>query len=970
MSASAPGGVSGGVAGQDVLRVGQAIGQVVIGPPGSGKTTYVWGLYQFFTALHRPILLVNLDPASPSPPYPHTLSISSLITLHDAMDAHQLGPNGAMLYCLEYLEANVELSTNHGSLKRIIEALQKRMGFRLAAVHLMDSTHILDASKYVSVLLLALRTMLQLELPHINVLSKIDLLGQTGDLPFNLDYYTEVQDLSYLLPLLERDQRTKRFSELNRVICEIVEEFGLVGFETLAVEDKDSMLRLVQVIDQALGYVPPSLSSLSSTSSAPHQHSHAPSDPHTTHHHSVPHPSFSQSQPLSSALHTSTIQEKWVDHPKELYWSSFRERDLLALVVTVPLGREPVLRAVYVSGNTESLSKLHSDTLEDAPPAAIRGFAFFASSAHLDCSSYPTRLASRFPSSPDLPSPILPLPQHPMTTTSLIPWALRHPLLALPLPWWIRPTRLGPKRSLVLGLTLGFSLSLSLTGLALYALDAWKRSLRRKAEKRAIEIRGDEVVDGIEELIGNTPLVRIRSLSDALGVDILLTMEANNFGSQGKCEYMNPFGSVKDRVSLQIIKQAEEEGLIHPDTGSCIFEGTSGSTGISIAGIARARGYKAHIVLPDDVAKEKIQMLEVFGAEVEPVRPVSIVDRRHYVNLARQRAIEFGKQTVVSTTSGDTPSQTPRSVTPAPSSSSCRNAPDMLVTSRTPPHPSTPSTDAATLQPFTPYRDPPRGVFADQFENTSNMLAHEQGTAVEIWKQTAGRVDGFVSGAGTGGTIAGVGKVLKEKTGGACEIVLADPQGSGLYHKIHDGVMYAETESEGKRRRHQVDTIVEGIGLNRITKNLARALPIIDDAFRVTDAEAVAMSRHLALHDGLFLGSSSAVNLVACVRLARKWGRRGRGKRIVTILCDSGARHTSRFWNDDYLAAAGIPLPTSIDFLFTEPDSDSLADEAGEAGPDPTHDSELASDDPRELPPPPVELLVPREGVERVFGQS
>ncbi|BGP08977.1 hypothetical protein JCM10049v2_004830 [Rhodotorula toruloides] len=353
------------------------VGQVVIGPPGSGKTTYVWGLYQFFTALRRPILLVNLDPASPSPPYPHTLSISSLITLHDAMDAHGLGPNGAMLYCLEYLEANVEwlegeleramrgleeegdtfqgeddevdevsggkrerrkwkrdevyvvfdtpgqveLSTNHGSLKRIIEALQKRMSFRLAAVHLMDSTHILDASKYVSVLLLALRTMLQLELPHINVLSKIDLLGQTGDLPFNLDYYTEVQDLSYLLPLLERDQRTKRFSELNRVICEIVEEFGLVGFETLAVEDKDSMLRLVQVIDQALGYVPPSLSFLPSTSSSPHSHPHSSSDQHATHHHSAPHPSFSQSQPLSSGLHTSTIQEKWVDHPKE--WEEF-----------------------------------------------------------------------------------------------------------------------------------------------------------------------------------------------------------------------------------------------------------------------------------------------------------------------------------------------------------------------------------------------------------------------------------------------------------------------------------------------------------------------------------------------------------------------------------------------------------------------------------------------------------------------
>ncbi|KAL7337641.1 tryptophan synthase beta subunit-like PLP-dependent enzyme [Rhodotorula toruloides] len=946
------------------------VGQVVIGPPGSGKTTYVWGLYQFFTALRRPILLVNLDPASPSPPYPHTLSISSLITLHDAMDAHGLGPNGAMLYCLEYLEANVELSTNHGSLKRIIEALQKRMGFRLAAVHLMDSTHILDASKYVSVLLLALRTMLQLELPHINVLSKIDLLGQTGDLPFNLDYYTEVQDLSYLLPLLERDQRTKRFSELNRVICEIVEEFGLVGFETLAVEDKDSMLRLVQVIDQALGYVPPSLSFLPSTSSSPHTHLHSrPSDQHATHHHSAPHPSFSQSQPLSSGLHTSTIQEKWVDHPKDtctlavpLYWYSFRETALFALIVILPLGCRCIPATV---------ARPRPGTLEVAPPAVIRGFAFFASLARLNSSSCPVCRASCFPSSPDIPSPILPLPQHPMTTTSLIPWALRHPLLALPLPWWIRPSRLGPKRSLVLGLTLGFSLSLSLTGLALYALDAWKRSLRRKAEKRAIEIRGDEVVDGVEALIGNTPLVRIRSLSDALGVDILLMMKPIPPGPQGKCEYMNPFGSVKDRVSLQIIKQAEEEGLIHPDTGSCIFEGTSGSTGISIAGIARARGYKAHIVLADDVAKEKIQMLEVFGAEVEPVRPVSIVDRRHYVNLARQRALEFGKQTVVSTTSGDTPSQTPRSVTPAPSSSSSRNAPDMLVTSRTPPRSSTPSTDASTLQPFTPYRDPPRGVFADQFENTSNMLAHEQGTAVEIWKQTAGRVDGFVSGAGTGGTIAGVGKVLKEKTGGACEIVLADPQGSGLYHKVRALLEFIEKtrltrRSADSRRRD----IVEGIGLNRITKNLARALPIIDDAFRVTDAEAVAMSRHLALHDGLFLGSSSAVNLVACVRLARKWGRRGRGKRIVTILCDSGARHTSRFWNNDYLVAAGIPLSTSIDFLFSEPDSDSLTDEDSEAGPDPSHDSELASDDPRELPPPPVELLVPREGEERVFGHS
>ncbi|GAA5853315.1 hypothetical protein JCM9279_003356 [Rhodotorula babjevae] len=353
-------------------------GQVVIGPPGSGKTTYVWGLHQFFTALERPILLVNLDPAAPSPPYPHSVSIADLISLDDAMSAHGLGPNGAMLYCLEYLEANldwldaeldraltaleaagpraaagedgdddeldpvsggrreprrwrrdemyvvfdtpgqVELSTNHDSLKHILEHLRKRAGFRLAAVHLMDASHILDAPKYVAVLLLALRTMLQLELPHVNVLSKVDLLGQAGDLPFNLDYYTEVQDLSYLLPFLERDQRTQRFGELNRVICDLVEEFGLVGFETLAVEDKDSMLRLVQVIDQALGYVPPSLSSAASSSSHAHAHPHShdpsPPTPHAAHHARAPHPSFSQSQPLSSALHAGTVQEKWVDH--------------------------------------------------------------------------------------------------------------------------------------------------------------------------------------------------------------------------------------------------------------------------------------------------------------------------------------------------------------------------------------------------------------------------------------------------------------------------------------------------------------------------------------------------------------------------------------------------------------------------------------------------------------------------------
>ncbi|PIM96999.1 hypothetical protein CDL12_30540 [Handroanthus impetiginosus] len=196
-----------------------------------------------------------------------------------------LGPNGAMLYCIEYLEENfdwlekrlndlgdeayvafdlpgqVELSTNHASLRRILERLQKR-DWRLAAVHLLDASHITDASRYVSLLLLSLRAMLTLELPHINVLSKVDLLGdaaaQIGGLPFKLDFYTEVQDLDYLVDHLNSSmgpRRTARFAELNEKICGIIEEFGLVQFETLAVEDKRSMIRLQRILDKATGYV-------------------------------------------------------------------------------------------------------------------------------------------------------------------------------------------------------------------------------------------------------------------------------------------------------------------------------------------------------------------------------------------------------------------------------------------------------------------------------------------------------------------------------------------------------------------------------------------------------------------------------------------------------------------------------------------------------------------------------------------
>ncbi|KAF9652345.1 hypothetical protein BDM02DRAFT_2936776 [Thelephora ganbajun] len=256
-------------------------GEIVVGSPGSGKSTYCYGKHQLFTALDRPISIVNLDPANDNIPYPCAIDIASLITLQDVMDTYSLGPNGGMLYCMEYLDENfdwldeklkalgkgayvvfdlpgqVELSTNHESLKKIIRKLSKS-GFRLAAVNLCDAHYVTDASKYIGVLMASLRVMLHLELPHINVLSKMDLITQYGDLDFNLDFYTEVQDLSYLENALT--QSSPRYNALNMAICSLIEDFGLVGFETLAVEDKESMLHLTRAIDKATGcvFVPPS----------------------------------------------------------------------------------------------------------------------------------------------------------------------------------------------------------------------------------------------------------------------------------------------------------------------------------------------------------------------------------------------------------------------------------------------------------------------------------------------------------------------------------------------------------------------------------------------------------------------------------------------------------------------------------------------------------------------------------------
>ena len=391
-----------------------------------------------------------------------------------------------------------------------------------------------------------------------------------------------------------------------------------------------------------------------------------------------------------------------------------------------------------------------------------------------------------------------------------------------------------------------------------------------------------DIADGVSNAIGNTPLIRIKSLFAATGCDIL-----------GKAEFLNPGGSTKDRVALHIVECAENNGLITPrkpqDCRDCLFEGTVGSTGISLAMIARSRGYDCHIVMPNDQAEEKHQLLEALGAQVERVKPASIVDPQHIVNLAKTRAHAFTKQ-----------------------HSTANNPPG--------------------------YRTRV-GLFCDQFETVSNFEAHYQTTGPELLHQTAGRIDAFVAGAGwcrqknsrpVCKTIliifvycrnwrhARGNYPLLKATNRRTKGSIGGSQGSGLVPRVKHGVLYSPTEKEGTRKRHQTDTIVEGIGINRITRNFALIVQPgwIDDAVRVTDEEAVEMSRFLVERGwwvlpvrrcivvpgtrlmvwsclGLFLGSSSAVNCVAALKTAQKLGP---GHTIVTILCDGGQRHLSKFW--------------------------------------------------------------------------
>jgi len=315
-------------------------------------------------------------------------------------------------------------------------------------------------------------------------------------------------------------------------------------------------------------------------------------------------------------------------------------------------------------------------------------------------------------------------------------------------------------------------------------------------------------------LIGNTPLVRLKGPSDATGCEIY-----------GKCEFANPGASVKDRAALFIVQDAEERGLIQP--GGTIVEGTAGNTGIGLALVANAKGYKTIIVMPETQSREKMDTLRALGAELVLVPAAPYSNPGHFVHTSRRIAEEM-----------------------------------------------------------------PGAIWANQFDNIANRKAHIQTTAEEIWAQMDGRIHGFTCSAGTGGTIAGVGLGLKAKDEKIC-IALSDPFGAALYNYYACGELRAEGSS-----------VAEGIGQGRITANLEGAP--IDTQFRISDAEGMEWVTRLLGEEGLCLGLSSGINVAGAIRLARELGP---GKRIATILCDTGFRYLSTLYNREWLEAKGLPVP-------------------------------------------------------------
>jgi len=327
---------------------------------------------------------------------------------------------------------------------------------------------------------------------------------------------------------------------------------------------------------------------------------------------------------------------------------------------------------------------------------------------------------------------------------------------------------------------------------------------------------------GIDGYVGNTPLIRLRRLSEVTGCEIL-----------GKAEFMNPGGSVKDRAAYGIITDGEKTGRLR--TGATIVEGTAGNTGIGLTVIGRARGYHTVIVIPNNQSPEKMHLLRTLGAQVRAVPEKPYKDPENYNHIARRLAEERG------------------------------------------------------------------WFWANQFDNTANRDAHYRSTGPEIWEQTDGNITAFVAAVGTGGTLSGVSTYLKQQNPNV-QIVCADPYGAAMWSWF----------TNGNLETNDGDSIAEGIGQGRVTKNIEGVN--IDRAYRIPDQIGLTIVYQLLREEGLFLGLSSGINVAGAVRFAKEAGR---GETIVTVLCDSGQKYQSTLFNRDWLASnhldPDLPLESALE---------------------------------------------------------